>query len=384
MSLRNRTPAGFWPVWTAVAVDLLGFGIIIPLLPLYAESFGASPLTIGLLFASYSLAQLVVSPIWGRISDRVGRKPVLMVTIAGSAVGSLTVGLAGTVPLLFLGRVLDGASGSSVAVARAIVADLAPPAERARLMGLLGAAFGVGFIVGPAIGALATIAGPAAPFLVAAGIAAANLAVTALRLPAVEPRATASIRPPAISGAVGRLLLVTLVAVTAFSAFEATLGLLGRARLDMADSTVALVFVGVGVVLVAVQALAVGPLVRRLGDVGAVRLGLLANAVGLLVLSRADTWPQLAAGLGCLAAGQGLLIPALASSLAGSASPDRTGAVLGTQQSAVGMARVIGPAVGGALFAVDPGLPYLGAGIVTGAIVLVVPRHRDTRLEPSP
>jgi MFS transporter, DHA1 family, tetracycline resistance protein len=372
----RRTPQGFWPVWTTVAVDLLGFGIIIPLLPLYATSFGASPVTIGFLFASYSLAQLVFSPIWGRISDRVGRKPIIMVTIAGSAIGSLTVGLAGTIPLLFLGRIIDGASGSSVAIARAVVADLAPPAERARLMGLLGAAFGVGFVVGPAIGALATIAGPSAPFLVAAAISSVNLVVTSVRLPQTVPTTAASDIPrPPMAGLVGRLLLVGLVAMTAFSAFEATLGLLGRSRLDMADSTVALVFVGVGIVLVAVQALAVGPLVRRLGDTGALRLGLAANVVGLLLLARAFGWPQLIAGLGFLAAGQALLIPALASSLAGSVTSDRTGAVLGAQQSAVGLARVIGPAAGGALFAVDPGLPYLGAAAITAVIMLAIPRH---------
>ncbi|MDH3249670.1 MAG: MFS transporter, partial [Acidimicrobiia bacterium] len=183
MTQSERTPAGFWAVWTTVAMDLLGFGIIIPLLPLYADSFGASPTTIGVLFASYSLAQFVLSPVWGRISDRVGRKPVLVVTIIGSAVGSLVLGLAGSLIVLFVGRIIDGASGASVAVARATVADVATPEQRPRLMGLLGAAFGFGFVIGPVVGSLAALGGPAVPFFLAAAISALNAVATWIRVP---------------------------------------------------------------------------------------------------------------------------------------------------------------------------------------------------------
>jgi MFS transporter, DHA1 family, tetracycline resistance protein len=211
---RQATPRGFWAVWTAVAVDLLGFGIIIPILPLYAERFGASPVTIGLLFASYSLAQFVFSPIWGRVSDRVGRRPILLIAIAGSAVGSLTLGLAGSLPMLFVGRIIDGASGASVAVARATVADIADPGQRPRLMGLLGAAFGLGFVIGPSIGALAALGFPGLPFLVAAAISVANLAAGAIRIPETLQSVVVAPESPgfrSLPSPVLRLVLLTFV-----------------------------------------------------------------------------------------------------------------------------------------------------------------------------
>lgn len=170
-------------LWTTVAVDLVGFGIVVPILPTYAQQFGVSPTTIGLIFASFSVAQLVFAPIWGRLSDRIGRKPILVISLFGTAVGSVLTGVAGAVPLLFLGRLIDGASGASVSVAQASAADLAPPHQRAKLMGLLGAAFGVGFVAGPAIGALGSLIGPRVPFYLAAAIAFVNALVAIKRLP---------------------------------------------------------------------------------------------------------------------------------------------------------------------------------------------------------
>src|SRR4051812_6464470 len=209
---RTPLPAGFGTIWTSVAIDLVGFGIVFPLLPLYAERFHASATTVGALFASFSVAQLVFAPVWGRLSDRIGRKPVLVLALVGTAAGSLLTGLAGSLPLLFLGRIVDGMSGASVSVAHAAVADVAEASERPRLFGLLGAAFGVGFVAGPAIGALAAAAGVGAvpgpgtgaaarlaaarlPFSVAAAIAGASAIVAIRGLPEtnVHRRATATV-----------------------------------------------------------------------------------------------------------------------------------------------------------------------------------------------
>jgi len=166
-----------------VAIDLVGFGIVLPILPQYAHRFGATATTTGLLVASYSLAQFVFAPVWGRLSDRVGRKPVLIIALFGTAIGSLLTGLAGAIPLLFVGRLIDGGSGGSVSVAQAAVADVAAPRDRARLMGLLGAAFGVGFVAGPAIVSVGALLGPRVPFYVAAAIAGINALVAIRRLP---------------------------------------------------------------------------------------------------------------------------------------------------------------------------------------------------------
>lgn len=166
-----------------VAVDLIGFGIVLPILPRYAADLQVTPTVIGLLVGSFSLAQLICAPLLGRLSDRVGRKPVILLSLCGTAAGSVLTGLAGTVWLLLLGRLVDGASGASVSVAQAAAADLAEPEQRPRLFGLLGAAFGVGFVLGPAIGALAALGGPHIPFFVAAAIAGANAILAVRRLP---------------------------------------------------------------------------------------------------------------------------------------------------------------------------------------------------------
>lgn len=376
MTTRQPIPRGFWPVWTAVAVDLLGFGIIIPLLPLYAERFGASAFTIGLLFASYSLAQFVFSPIWGRISDRVGRRPILLVTIAGSAIGSLVLGLAGSLPMLFVGRILDGASGASVAVARATVSDVANADQRPRLMGLLGAAFGLGFVIGPSLGALASLGSPSLPFFVAAGISVMNLIAGVIRIPETlrEPAPpTLSFGLRSLPNPVLRVVALTFVGITAFSAFEATFSLLGSARLSMTEPTVALVFAGIGLVLVLTQGGMVGPITRVLGEATTIRLGLALNIVGFALLSFAASWGVLVPGLILLAVGQGLLTPTLSSAVAGMV-PERAGIALGVQQSAGGLARVVGPVLGGALFAAAIPLPYIVAAGLTLIALPIVPR----------
>lgn len=383
--MTEKYPKGFWSVWVTVAMDLLGFGIIIPLLPLYADSYGASPATIGLLFASYSLAQFALSPVWGRLSDRVGRRPVLLVTIIGSAVGSLVLGLAGSIAILFVGRIIDGASGASVAVARSTVADVASPEQRPRLMGLLGAAFGFGFVIGPLIGSLAVLGGPAVPFFVAAAISALNAVSTWFRVPETRAPEAASasqaVRIGDLPSTVRRFVLLTFVGVTAFSAFEATFALLAEARLALGDSQVALLFAGVGVVLVGTQGGLIGPAAGALGERRLILVGLALNVVGFVLLATGDGWLSLIPGLAILAIGQGFITPTLSSAVAGAAHPGGSGAALGVQQSAGGLARVVGPALGGALFGMGVSLPYLVAAAMTLMAMPLVPTGRPSVVE---
>src|SRR5580698_151305 len=197
-SARPPLPPGFGIIWTTVALDLVGFGIVLPVLPLYARRYHASAATAGALVAAFSLAQLLASPLWGRVSDRVGRKPVLIVSLVGTALGSLFTGLATGLVLLFVGRLVDGASGASVSVAQASVADFARPDERARLFGLLGAAFGLGFVLGPALGGLLAPISPRLPFFAAALVAGVNALVAVRRLPETKraPRRPAVPNPP--------------------------------------------------------------------------------------------------------------------------------------------------------------------------------------------
>lgn len=386
---RQPLPPGFSVVWATVALDLVGFGIVLPILPLYARRFHASSLQSALLVAAFSAASFVCSPLWGRVSDRFGRKPVLIVSLAGSAVGSLLTGMAGGLALLFIGRLVDGSSGASVSVAQATVTDLADPEQRPRLFGLLGAAFGVGFVLGPAIGALGALVGPRVPFVIAAFIAGSNALVAMIRLPETHPR---SARGP--SDASGRrlswlrtpgvlpLISVSLFTLVAFSAFEATFALFGRARLGFGIASSAAVFAAVGAVIVVVQGGLVHPVVQRLGELRTLGVGLALDAVGLAILAPARSWVIAGPALLALTVGQGLVQTTMSSSLAGRADPARRGEILGAQQSAGGLARVVGPIMGGELLGARPSdWPYLvGAVLMTVALAMVLSLGRATTL----
>ncbi len=375
----------------SVALDLVGFGIVLPILPLYAERFDAGPGTIGLLVASFSFAQFVFSPIWGRVSDRVGRKPVLVLSLAGTALGSLLTGLAGSLWLLFAARILDGISGASVSVAQAAVTDLAEPAERPRLLGLLGAAFGLGFVAGPAIGALAALGGPHVPFLVAAGLAAVNAVVAAVRLPETRPAGFSRRErwesdhshlenPKGVRRELADYLLVAFVSLVAFSAFEATFALFGERRLGLRLASTGVVFTVIGVLIAAVNGGLVAPAVRRFGEPGTLRIGLLCNAGGLAILPFVHDWLALAPALLLLTTGQGLVTPTLSATVAGRVGADRRGAALGAQQSAGGLARVVGPVAGG--FAVERigiGAPYMAGVVLLLVAVALLSRPRADR-----
>jgi len=425
---RQPFPRGFWVIWTTVAIDLVGFGIVLPILPQYAERFGAGAAVIGVLSATFSLAQLVFAPIWGKLSDRIGRKPIIILSLCGTAIGSLVTGFAGVLWLLFLGRIIDGISGASVSVAQAAVADISPPRQRARYMGLIGAAFGVGFVAGPAIGALAALGGPKVPFFVASAIAATNAVIALKRLPETahgvegHPLARADVvasrkaefdvaaidaeniaAEPSLDGPgivepahgvfhhapaehtsilrrreIIHLIVVAFVGVVAFSGFEATFSLLANQRYGLGLSATAGVFAGIGVVLVGVQGGLVGPVTHRMGESGTLRFGLVANCCGLAVLAFDLGWIGLVVALLLLTLGQGLLTPTLTSAVAGRAGVD-TGVWLGWQQSAGGAARVVGPLAAGALFQwAGMGWPYaVGAALAAVALTLL-PRHSES------
>ncbi len=405
-----------------MAIDLIGFGIVVPILGRYAERFGASGLEVGLLFASFSLAQLVFSPILGRLSDRIGRKPVILLSLLGTAVGSFITGAAGSLWLLFVGRIIDGASGASVAVAQGAVTDIASPEQRPRLLGLLGAAFGVGFVIGPALGGLASLGGAHLPFFVAGTLALINAAVAWFRLPETRPKdarspnlqrddlqrdalqqdalqqdddlqrdalqldddhsssATHDLHMSEGKVRLWGLAFVGLMAVIAFSGFEATFSLLAGRRFDLTEAGIAAVFVGVGIVLVAVQTSLIQPVVSVMGSRGALRSGLGLNVIGLVILWQAETWPLLIAALLLLTIGQGLVSPNLSTLVAEGVPEDRRGEALGFQQGANALGRVLGPALAGLLYdRVSIGSPYVVGSALCAIALAVAIRRVESR-----
>jgi multidrug resistance protein len=371
-------------LWTTVALDLVGFGIIVPILGRYAERFGANGFQVGLLFASYSLAQLLFAPLLGAWSDRIGRKPVIVISLVGTCVGSLVTGLAGSLWLLFVGRIIDGASGGSLSVAQAAVADISSPDQRPRLVGMMGAAFGVGFVLGPAIGGLSSLGGPHVPFFVAAALAGANAVAALVRLPethragdlATTGEGPTGRRRMALPTAqvLRRLAIVGFISTLAFTAFESTFSLFGNARFGFTEGSAAAVFLGVGLVLVAMQGGAYAKLAARFGVGRVFRAALVLTAAGLACLAAATTWPVLIVALFLLSVGQGCASPSITTIVSERAGAHERGAALGFQQSAYAVARVVGPPVAGLLFD-HVGVPspsIVGAVLVLAAAGLVV------------
>ncbi len=331
-----------------------------------------------------------MAPLWGRLSDRIGRKPVLVVSLLGTALASLVTGLAGTLWLLFLARVIDGGSGGSLGVAQAAAADMSEPAERARLFGLLGAAFGVGFVAGPALASLSALGGPRLPFLIAAGIAGANCIAGIVRLPethgapgqaqaqarAAQPESGSRATHSHPAGRSSRRVLLalgvaTVCSVSAFSAFEAVFALFANRRASLGLAGTGGVFTVVGVLIVVVQTQLVHRVVAWLGDAATLTAGLVIQAVGLLLLPSAHSVAGLALPLVVLTVGQGLVSPTLSLLVAGRAPAWRRGGALSIQQALSSLARIIGPAFGGWFFAAHGGAGafIVGAGVTVVAVV---------------
>ena len=369
---REPLPRGFWVIWSTVALDMIGFGIVAPILGRYADRFGASGFQVGLLFASFSLAQMIFAPILGRWSDRVGRKPVIVISLFGTALGSFITGAAGALWVLFAGRLIDGASGASVSVAQSAITDLATKEQRARMLGLLGMAFGVGFVFGPAIGGLAALGGPHIPFYVAGTLALINAVAAIIRIQETRvPNKTAPttrVHVPFRKRRYGALAGVGFFSMLAFSGFEATFSLFGGARFNLTEASTAVVFLGVGVVMSAVQGSLIGPLTSRFGSLQLLRNGLVLVSIGLLFLGAAVIWPTMIVALLFMVVGAGISNPSLTALVADSAHEDRRGEALGIQQSASALARVIGPPLAGLAF----DHVGIGAPFTFGALIYVL------------
>ncbi len=381
MTLKSPDRAALGVVYFTVFLDLLGFGIILPWLPYYAATLGASGVGLGLLFTAYSLAQLIGAAILGRLSDRYGRRPVMLMSLVGSMAGLVFCGLASSLLSLCLARSVAGLFGGSISIAQAYVADVTSRDERARYMGFVGASIGFGFVIGPALGAgfIALGLGFPAVAFTAAGLAGVNLLLAIWRLKESKSRGTTSdrwtfaawsnaLRQPGLA----RVLPATFLTTLAFVSMETTFAFLGRDRFGLDNLKFGLVLTYVGVIMILVQGALIGRLTKRFGIRRVAATGAILMGTALAALPLAPALTGALAALGLLAMGQGLVVPGLSALTSRLTAADRQGSVLGVGQSLAAGARAFGPLAAGGLYDANAGLPYFVGGalaVLAGALI---------------
>jgi DHA1 family tetracycline resistance protein-like MFS transporter len=356
-------------IFLTIFVNLVGFGIIIPLLPFYAETFGASPVIIGLLFAVFSVCQLAAAPVLGDLSDRYGRRPVLIFSLLGTVVSFVMLAVASSVAMLFAARIVDGLSGGNISTARAYVADVTEPKDRARAYGLIGAAFGLGFILGPALSGVLAGISYTAPIWAAAALTLLATLMAWLWLPETVHRARAGTgnpfrylpvlwqRPP-----VRRVLVIDFVFWLAFGTFQTTFGLFVARRFGFDAARAGYFFAAFGIIGAVIQGGLIRPIVSRLGDAPTFRMGLVFGAIGLIAAAMAQSVTLFAAALVPLAFGIGFGHPTMASLVSRVARGDEQGRVQGAASAVESLGRTIGPVWGNAsLQHFGESTPYLSA-----------------------
>ena len=355
-------------IFLTIFVNLVGFGIIIPLLPFYANTFGASPFVVGLLFASFSLAQLIASPILGELSDRWGRRPVLILSLIGTAVSFAMLAVAQSLTMLFFARIVDGLSGGNITTARAYIADITEEEDRAKAYGILGAAFGLGFIVGPALGAAFSHISYTAPIWAAVAITVAATVLAWVWLPETVHRAHAggtapwhAVRELSHRPGLRLLLAVDFIYWMSFAVYQTTFALFGAQRFGFNATHTGYLFSAFGALGVIVQGGLVGPIVRKFGNRPTLVAGLIFTAVGWFGSALTYSVPTFVAMLVPAAIGIGLCNATLIALVSNAASRREQGRVQGAAGALESLGRTLGPVWGNLV------LQKVGEGAAYGA-----------------
>jgi len=416
----NRKPS-ILVILLTVFLDLVGFGIVVPLVPLFSRHYGASGWLIGLIIASFSAMQFIFSPIWGRLSDRHGRRPILLISTAGAALSYVLFAVGSgfqdhTLALgaLLISRIFAGACGGNIAVAQAYIADITPPENRSKRMGLIGMAFGLGFIFGPAISGVALkFGGNTAPGWTAAALCASNFILACFILTeSLKPDSNQAAKRPRLAQwghtlaqpKIGLLIFIFFLATFAFSCFESTLPLLVSDNFQLGitmdetkpATTVISLFVFCGLIGALVQGGAIGRLVKLLGEPKLIALSLLLTGVSLgllpfikgdgplkwLAVVHAADWPwiKMLLALALLSIGSSLTRAPLFGLLSNLTPANEQGATIGVAQSAGSLARIFGPIFAATLYLHVPAVPY----VVCGVISLFAALLAFQRLRPAP
>jgi MFS family permease len=373
------------PIFVVVFVDLLGFSIILPLMPFYAQDYGASPALIGLFVASYSIFQFISSPILGAMSDKYGRRPLLIYSQIGSMIGFILLGIGGSMIVLFISRIIDGISGGNLTIAQAYIADVTEPHERASSLALIGIAFGLGFMMGPFIGGeLSTLFGRSAPAYCAAAMALASTLLTFfyLKEPPHRPQEHAK------SGlgyylrsleyfkeiTLRELLLIFFFFSFPFTLYVSMFSLYAHIELNFNEAEVGRFLAYVGFLGIIWQGGVIRVLVKKVSELSLLRTGLAAMMIGLLLIVFAQNWLQLGLVALVFSFGTSITRPILSSLLTKAAPPERKGGVLGVASSIESFTRIIAPIIGGQIIgSLHPNyIGYVGCALAAVGVFLAM------------
>jgi len=362
-------------IFVTVLLDLIGFGIILPMLPFYAKSYGATALHVGLLSTSYSLMQLLFAPVWGRWSDRIGRRPIILLGLFGSGLSYLVFGLADSLMILFVSRICAGIAGANISTAQAYIADSTSSENRAKGMGLIGAAYGLGFIIGPAIGGILSKYSYSTPAFFASGLAFVNCLAAFWLLPESLNPATRSHHPGRELNwgnlkrglrhpEMGVFLILFFISTFAFANLEATFALMTAKKFGFDAHQNGYLFAYIGILITLMQGGLIGYLVRIFGERKLVASGLFCMIFGLSLLPYSTNLRMLLLVLVILTFGNGATNPSISSLISRAAGPEDQGGILGVAQSMASLGRIVGPIWGGFVFdAFGYQYPYLTGGI---------------------
>lgn len=390
----SQNRKNLWIMFFTLVVMMLGFGIIIPIMPFYVTSLGATGTTLGMLMATFSITQFIFAPIWGSLSDRFGRKPIIVMGVLGNVLTQLMMGFATQLWMLFAARALSGIlSSAALPTAMAYAGDSTAPEDRSAAMGLLGAAMSVGMVLGPGIGGLLAGSSLATPFFVAAGLSCVALLFVLLVLPESLPAErrtsrTGMRRGPqlqtmwhALRGPLGFLLFLAFLLSFGLANFEGVFGLYTLRRFNYGPGQVGSVMMIIGVVSAITQGVLTGVTTRRWGELAVIRAALLCTGVGFVVMLTATSFPTVLLTVAFFVLSNGMIGPSVASLISKQATSGQ-GMSMGLNNAFMSLGRIVGPILAGVLLDANLSLPYLSGGLIFLACFLL--SVFKLRLAPTP